>query len=129
MQFIKDLSFRQVASELKIHRNTVTKYVNYIEKNIRTLKSALIQEGKCEEDFADEFIKGSWREYIDEIINYKHERQKRKTTIEFAKEVLSLKKILNTTSPTVIYKHIQKGPKSSLTDISYSSIRRILKSN
>lgn len=126
--FIEGLSYRQIASNQKVHRDTVTKHAIAMKENIQSLKSELIKEGKCKEDFADEFIKENWMDYIDEILYYNYERQKRKLTSEIIKEVLAFKKKLNTSSAKVIFDYIKNEHLFS-TKLSYSTIWTILKNN
>ncbi len=127
LRFIGKLSLRKISADLKIHRDTVSRYDTIMKKNLSFLKLELIELGTCDEDSFDMFIKNHWKSYIDRIISFTHTRMKRVLTDDIVKAIHKLSEILDTTSPTEIYDYIGENLSDSpLYNISYSSIRRAL---
>lgn len=127
LKFIHNCSLRRISNELGIHRNTVTKYVGLMERNIAFLEMTLSDREKPVENISKEFILSNWEEYIDIIIFYENHRKKRKLLPEVVDKIASLSNQLETTSAIKIYRYIHENSSDrTLVHLSYSSIWRSL---
>lgn len=129
LRFIKGSSLRSIASELGIHRITVTKYVSIMKENIDKLSENLISEGIVDEANSYDFIITKWKDYSKIIIFYDDTREKRKLTPSVIKEIEKLTVKLETTSAIKIYSYIKDNHcHNAIGKLSYSSIWRAIKS-
>lgn len=128
LKFIDHLSIRNISSTLNIHRNSAKKYIDVIEKNLNSLRSALVAEGKCSSNDFDKFLQTNWELYIDKIISFTSTRRKRVLNDDVINAITLIAQELNTTSATVIFDFINENLEDTiLYELSYSSIWRALK--
>ncbi|MDR7871333.1 MAG: sigma factor-like helix-turn-helix DNA-binding protein [Tissierellaceae bacterium] len=128
MRFIDNLTQKEIANALGIHRNTVSRYVSIMRENLSTLKEDLIKEGTCSIEDFNNFLKFNKNRYIDVIISFDCSRKKRKLTPEIMTGISMLIKKINTSKTIEVYYYIQDNfPDNPLSELSYSSIWRALK--
>ena len=113
LKYFQGLTQKQIALELDVHENTISRYCTYFKKNLSDNAKSLINQYISHYDDAEHLINQYYPTYVQPVVQ----------------SILLLSDEIHSTSPTVLYRYVQDYPEKypNLLGISMSSIRRGLK--
>lgn len=129
LKYFQGLTQKQIALELDVHENTISRYCTYFKKNLSDDAKSLTNQYISHYDDPEYLINQYYPTYVQPLVDELNRRPKRKLTADVVQSILSLSDELHSTSPTVLYRYVQNYPEDypDLLGISMASIRRGLK--
>lgn len=126
LKYFQGLTQKQIALDLGVHENTISRYCNYLKKNLSDEAKSLINQYTSSPDDAKHFINQYYPTYAQPLVDEINGRTKRKLTPDVVQSILSLSNEVDSTSPTRLHCYVQEHPEDypDLLKISMSSIRR-----
>lgn len=129
LKYFQGLTQKQIALNLGVHENTISRYFTYFKKNLSDEAKSLLNQYTSTHDDAEHFMNQYYPTYVQPLVNELNGRTKRKLTTDVVQSILSLSNEIDSTSPTELYHCIHNYPEDypDLLEISMASIRRGLK--